>query len=267
MPIPLPSVPVHTFRWGDQQILTQTFGTDAGMPIVLVHGIGLGRRVLLPLTRVLSARHRVTVLDLPGFGDSPRPRRALDLADTGRFVARVAEACAGPHILIGHSMGAQVVAEAARLSSAVRAAVLIGLTVDPAARTVGAQLRRFCADLLLESPGVLAVGGRSYLRTGPIWFVKKLRPTLHQRIEDVLPAIPVPTLVLVGSRDRVSPVSWSRAAAALLPVGTLSVLPGKGHETMIRDPLPAAKRIEDFLSSLESQKAGRLAEPPAAPRR
>lgn len=52
---------------------------DAGRDIVFVHGLGVSGRYLVPTARLLLGDARVHVPDLPGFGLSGGPRRALDI--------------------------------------------------------------------------------------------------------------------------------------------------------------------------------------------
>jgi pimeloyl-ACP methyl ester carboxylesterase len=47
--------------------------------VVLVHGLGLSGRYMLPVAACLAARYRVLRPDLPGFGDSGHPARVLDV--------------------------------------------------------------------------------------------------------------------------------------------------------------------------------------------
>jgi pimeloyl-ACP methyl ester carboxylesterase len=50
------------------------------MPLVLVHGVAVSHRYLMPLAAELSPHHPVHVVDLPGFGLSTKPPKALDVA-------------------------------------------------------------------------------------------------------------------------------------------------------------------------------------------
>ena len=51
-----------------------------GPPVVLVHGLGLSGRYMLPVADRLAPRYPVYLPDLPGFGDSAKPARALDVS-------------------------------------------------------------------------------------------------------------------------------------------------------------------------------------------
>lgn len=217
---------------------------------VLVHGIGMGRSVFLDAARHLRRHGRVVAVDLPGYGEAPEPERTPTIERMADLVAAfLAERVAGRIVLVGHSMGSQVAAEVvARHPGIVSCLVLVAPTVDRARRRPLVQLARLALDLLGESPRVWAAGAREYLRAGP-HLRRKLRAMLAHRPEDAYPRVGVPVLVLRGERDPVSPRPWCSLAAGLLPDATLVEIPGRGHETLIRDGAPAAARILAFALS------------------
>ncbi|MBW9092242.1 alpha/beta hydrolase [Microbacterium jejuense] len=220
-----------------------------GTPVyVLVHGIGMGRTVFADLARHLGDGEVIAV-DLPGFGEAPEPARVLTMERTADLVAAYLRArVAGRAVLIGHSMGAQVVLEVAvRHPDVVERIVLIGPTVDPSARTAPRQLGRLLRDIAVESPRVIVRGAREYVRAGP-HLRAKLRAMLIHRPEDVLARAHVPALVIRGEEDLVAPRAWCRRVAAGLPDGRYAEVAGHGHETMIRDAAPAARLITAFAA-------------------
>ena len=132
-----------------------------GSPLVLVHGLGLSGRYMLPVAEALARHHPVYLPDLPGFGDSAKPDRALD-------VPGLAEALAGwiraaglePVALLGNSFGCQIIADlAARHPRLVERAVLQGPTTPPQDRpwlrqfVVWRQNQPFNPDRSRRSPG------------------------------------------------------------------------------------------------------------------
>ncbi|MDL5351516.1 alpha/beta hydrolase [Microbacterium sp. zg-YB36] len=235
---------VTTFTHGGAQLVVAERGTG-GRTFLLVHGIGMGRRVFGDLVEQLSPHGRVVAVDLPGYGAAEEPIRIPTierLADLLAAYLAAEDRPDGDTIAIGHSMGSQVVAElAARHPGAVDRVVLIGPTVDPAARSALAQLGRLAHDLLVESPTVLLLGAREYVRAGP-HLRRKMRAMLVHRPELVYPRVTVPGLVIRGELDVVCPPAWCRQVATALRAPLVEIS-GHGHETMIRDAAPAARAI------------------------
>jgi len=151
-------------------------------------------------------------------------------------------------VLIGHSMGAQIAIEVAvRHPATVDRLVLMGPSNDPAARSAWGQFGRLVRDLAIESPKVIAVGAREYIRAGP-HLRAKFRAMLAHHPEDVFAQVTVPTLVLRGEDDIVASRSWCRQMVEEIPDARLSEVAGHGHETMIRDASHAAILIREFVA-------------------
>ncbi|MGN8553926.1 UNVERIFIED_CONTAM: alpha/beta hydrolase [Microbacterium sp. SLM126] len=239
--------PARRFTFAGATLVVERRGS--GEPIyVLIHGIGMGRTVFSDLVEHLGGTGEVVSVDLPGYGEAPEPERVLTMERTADLVAAyLAANVREPAVVIGHSMGAQVALEiAARHPASVSKLVLVGPTVDPSARTGPRQLGRLLHDLAVESPRVIVLGAREYVRAGP-HLARKFRAMLAHRPEDVLPRVSAPTLVLRGENDVVAPREWCAHMAAALPDGRLAEVPGHGHETMIRDAAPAAALIQRFV--------------------
>ena len=151
-------MPIFTSRFTSVSgVLTHDRRNDAaGLPIVLVHGLAVSHRYLMPTASALARLgHPVLVPDLPGFGRSAKPGTAWDVDRHARHLAAwldtlgVDRAC-----LAGHSFGAEVVARlAARRPDLTAALVLAGPTADPVARSRTGLVRRFLVDMLVEAPG------------------------------------------------------------------------------------------------------------------
>ncbi|WP_353828747.1 alpha/beta fold hydrolase [Agromyces sp. SYSU T0242] len=234
------------FRRGDA--VTVITESGAGRPtFVLVHGIGMGHRYWSDLADALAREGRVLALDLPGFGDAPEPPSPHSMRESGEHLAALVEAerDGGPVVLVGHSMGTQVVAEAAaQRPELVDAVVLIAPTVNPRERSALMQGIRLLEDPSLTRPKVIALGLHSYLQAGPRWYFRKLRCMLEHRIELVLPDVRAPALVVRGEHDRLAPRGWAEQVARLLPYGRYVEVADRGHETMVT----AGAHVADLVS-------------------
>ena len=128
---------------------------------------------------------KTIALDLPGYGEAPEPARVLTVERTADLVAAYLRSRRiGPAVIVGHSMGTQIALEVAvRHPDLVDRIVLIAPTVNPRERTAAQQILRLAQDLLVESPRVMFVGAREYLRAGP-HLRRKFRAMLVHRPEE-----------------------------------------------------------------------------------
>lgn len=239
---------IGEFTHAGATLVHEDFGTGA-RPVVLLHGIGMGRSVYLDLTEHLDGR--IIGIDLPGFGEAPEPPRTLTMERHADLVAaflhsrRIDDA-----VILGHSMGSQIAVEVAvRHPDVVSALVLAGPTVNSASRTVRAQAGYLLWDLLRERPTVIWRGAREYLRGGP-HLLRKMRATIAHRPELVYPLVRVPTLVLRGQRDPLAPMTWCREIVDAIPDARFEEIPDHGHGTLISESGGAAATISAFIAGL-----------------
>jgi pimeloyl-ACP methyl ester carboxylesterase len=203
-------------------------------PLVLLHGIGVGPDYLRPLARELAPGHDVRVPQLPR---EPMP------------MERLADALVPllPGAVVANSMGCQVAVELAiRRPELVPSLVLIGPTLDPSRRSLPRLVGGFVLDGLREPPSLWWLIARDYARMGP----RRLAGTAHfartHRIEQRLPLVEAPTLVLRGEHDGLVSRRWCEEAAALLPHGRFADVPG-AHATHYTHPSIVAPKVEHHL--------------------
>ena len=229
-------------------LVYEDFGSG-DRPIVLLHGIGMGRSVYLDLTQHLEGR--IIGLDLPGFGEAPEPERTLTMERHADLVAAfLSSRGIGDAVVLGHSMGSQIAAEVAvRHPEVVSALVLAGPTVNSASRNIRAQAGYLLWDLLRERPVVLWRGAREYLRGGPN-LLRKMRATIAHRPENAYPRVRVPVLVVRGQRDPLAPMKWCREIVDMVPDARFMEIPDHGHGTLISDSGGASTIITEFVQGL-----------------
>ena len=115
-----------------QQIRYDTFGVGRQV-LVFVHGGMCDRTYWAAQTAALPTEYCAITLDLPGHGESGRSRTLWSIEGFGDDVARTVRAAGADHVvLIGHSMGALVVIEAARrLGSSVVGVLVVDFLHQP----------------------------------------------------------------------------------------------------------------------------------------
>ena len=240
----------HFVRVGGLRLHARVGGLDRdGAPLVLVHGLGVSGRYLEPLARELASAMPVLVPDLPGFGRSGRPRRVPDVAGLAGALADWLEAVSVARaVVLGNSMGCQVAVELAlREPARVAGLVLVAPTVDPRARGWLRQGRRLLADSAREPPSLLRIIAREYATFGLRRLAATARFALADRIEDKLPRVQAPALVIRGGRDPLVPQRWAEEAASLLPRGRLAVVPGEPHACHYTAPRAVAELVRTLV--------------------
>ena len=233
------------------RVSKRSFAADR-IPIVFVHGLGVSMRYMEPTMALLAQEHPVAGLDMPGFGRSATPRRAFSVRELADALEQWLDIRnLGPALFVGNSFGCQVIVECATRSPARAVGLVLNApTMDPAHRTVFGQFVRVIADIPRE-PVLLAMHvALDYLRVGPFRLTATLRTALADRIEEKLPHLAVPTLVVCGARDPVVTAEWGDQVARLVGSqrdgasgGTLRVIPGAAHALPYDDPETFAESI------------------------
>jgi pimeloyl-ACP methyl ester carboxylesterase len=219
------------------------------LPVVCVHGLLVSSRSMTPTARQLAMTTRVAAVDLPGFGRSDDPPAPLDIpALADALVAWMDAAGLTPAVLLGNSLGCQVITEAAvRYPAHVERLVLLGPTVDARHRGLVQQVARLLLDFTREPLDSALVVARDFLDGGVGQLVWTARYGLRDRIERTLPLIQAPTLVVRGGRDPLVPQRWAETVTRLLPDGRLVVIPGVGHAVNYNSPEAVARTVRAFM--------------------
>lgn len=226
-----------------------------GVPIVFVPGLGVSTRYMEPTMTRLAGVFPVAGLDLPGFGRSESPPRPFSLAEHAQTLTHWLDARGiGPAILVGNSYGCQVIVECvARTPERAVGLVLNAPTMDPAHRNALTMLARVLTDAPREPWRLAVLVTRDYLRAGPRRLLATLGHALADRIEEKLPGIAQPTLVVCGARDPVVTVRWASECARLVGLehpgaagGTMQCVATAAHALPYDDPATFAAIIVNF---------------------
>ena len=231
-----------------------------GAPVVLVHGYGVSGRYMLPLARSLAPFVSVFAPDLPGYGRSQRPPSPLGIVDLAAALAGWLDA-AGLECpaFVANSMGCQIVTElAVRLPGRVGPLVLVGPTVDPQRRGARHQLLGGLRDAAREPRSLLGLAARDDVVVGVGALLATARSALADRIEQRLPLILQPAVVVRGENDGFVGERWAENAAALLPRGRLVVVPGEPHAVHYTRPDLIARIVHKLLIEEGEQASSQL---------
>jgi 2-hydroxy-6-oxonona-2,4-dienedioate hydrolase len=245
-----------TSRWvqaGEHRIHTRVsvpVPEHRGRPtLVLVHGLVISSLYMVPTAVRLAPHFRTLAPDLPGFGLSSKPSRVLDIPEMADALADWMSAVGlDSAVLVGNSLGCQLSVDlAARYPARVRAMVLAGPTMDPAARSAPRQIGRWLVDWLQERPSLAAAHARDYYEAGLRRAWRTFRHALNDPVEEKLPQVHCPTLVLRGARDPIVPQSWVDLMTRRLPNARQTVIPGGPHVVNYSTPREFARIVRAFV--------------------
>lgn len=222
-----------------------------GRNYVMVHGVGVTSAYFEPLATELADAGPAWLVDLPGYGASPKPDRDVTLADHARILGATLDAAGIENpVLIGHSWGCQVITELVDQRPDISdRLVLLAPTINPARRQPLVALLDLLRNGLVEPPRSDVYGLYNYFFTGRArYFLRQIPHMLGDRIEVRLARIATPSLIVVGDRDPIVPHDWAEKAATLLENGRLEVVPG-AHVIMFTAAAEIAGLIESFVAA------------------
>jgi pimeloyl-[acyl-carrier protein] methyl ester esterase len=244
-----------------------------GEPLVLWHGWGMNLRVFDGIRDALSGQYQLIATDLPGHGRSPWPADADDARQLELLLEPVPQGAS----LLGWSLGGQwALRAAAAMPKKIRRLVLVCTTprfvqsadwphglppavlAEFAARLKG-QYRQTIRDFLeLQVRGssnaedVRATLLQALLIHGEAQ-PEALEAGLHllatNDLRQLATTINVPTLLISGQRDRVTPPAAAAALAQMMPDCRLLELARAAHVPFLSHPAPLLEALQKFLAS------------------
>ncbi|MFJ4254680.1 alpha/beta fold hydrolase [Microbacterium sp. NPDC090003] len=212
-------------------------------PFVLVAGLGVAASYFEFLAPTLAERGDVYALDLPGFAGMERPHgRTPSVA----FFADQVEAVLDHYgfddpVLIGHSMGAQIVTEVLTRRSSVTHAVLVSPVVNEAEATPFRQAVRFVQSATRESFHLAIIAVSAYLLCGPAYFLRVLPHVLRYRITERIAEVESALLLIRGEYDTTSPRRFHSRLVAAAPSAARWEIEGAAHSIINAHAVGVAK--------------------------
>jgi pimeloyl-ACP methyl ester carboxylesterase len=237
---------------------TLSKGPQGAPALVLVHGAGGSRLLWPPKLRRLPG---VTVytLDLPGHGRSGGQACDTVAGYAEAVVAFLDEVRIARAVIAGHSLGGAIaltlvldfpdrvaglvlVASGARLR--VAPAILEGVHLDceGVVELVSRSVWSPAAD-----PALVERGRRALLEAGPAALLNDFTACDRFDVLERLGEIKVPTLVIAGSADVLTPLKYARFLAEHIPAARCEIVAGAGHMVMLERPAEVARVVRGFL--------------------
>lgn len=238
---------VHVERYG------------AGEKVVFIHGSGWSSRMWYRQKDRLEPSMEVILLDLPGHGESPGD--GCDTVEEYRDVTyrAIGRLDAEKFYVAGHSLGGAIaISLALSYPEEIKGLILIG---------TGAKLRvlpRILEGLKTgKKEAVEGVSALAFAESASSALRKRgFDETMKCRTEvvyndflacdrfdamDSVASLAVPTLILCGTEDRLTPPKYSSYLNQAIPASTLVLVKGAGHMAMMERPGRVNKAIEGFV--------------------
>jgi 3-oxoadipate enol-lactonase len=239
--------------------------TDAEPAILFLHGVGSDKSVWRPQLDHFRRRNSAIAIDYPGYGESELIEGATrDDYARAAFAALDAMGRERAHVC-GLSLGG-VVAIAMHALGPERCLSLVladSFAVHPDGQAIyergvaGSRDLRAMAetrvDMLLAQPADPAV------RSEVVETMAKIDPAAYRIGAEAVwladqreraGAIDVPTLVICGSEDKVTPPALSRELADLIPGARYTEIGGAGHLSNLERPDAFNRLLDEFIADV-----------------
>jgi len=260
-----------------RQINDISFSFDdrgSGIPLVLLHGFPLDRRMWGEQMADSSLRSRMIAIDLPGFGQS-LPPVSFTMPSLARSIRELlSQLDALPCVLTGLSMGGYIALNFAHeFQSELRGLILVDTRAE-ADTPQGKENRQKMIDLVrakgsaaiadqmqpkLLSPDTMAHRPnqvralRQMMEAVPAQTIEHALSAMRDRpdMTEVLTSIKTPTLVLVGDADEITPPAVAQSMQKKMPNAELVIVQGAGHMSPLEQPAQVNRAIRNFLARID----------------
>jgi pimeloyl-ACP methyl ester carboxylesterase len=238
-------------------------GTEKDPSLLFIHGAGGNGEIWEGQVAFFEGKHSIFRLDLPGHGRSD-PGGADRISSYAQWARLSSERLFAkrPFVLVGHSMGGAVVLELGlNPPDGLKGIVVVGSGAKLAVTRAIFQMLSENPEAFFETIDRFAFSSAAptVLRERFVRMARQCPPPVifsdfqacdHFDIRNRLPEIHIPTLVLCGEEDQLTPVKYSRYLHENITASRLIVIPKAGHVVMVEQPDTLNRAIESFLDTL-----------------
>lgn len=222
-----------------------------GKDIILLHGWGQNIEMMKPIGDMLSSNYKITILDLPGFGESDEPKYAWTLKDYSDMLEQlVNELNIKKPIIMGHSFGGRVAIYYSSYHSITKL-VLFGSPVRPERSTNSIKVKVLKYLKQLPGMGKIAermkkyIGSRDYKAASTI-MRQVLVNVVNQDLSEYAKQIEEPTLLIWGDNDLEASIDDARLLENIMIDAGVVVLPGT-HYAYLENLPQVINILNNFL--------------------
>ena len=247
---------------------------EGNVPVIFIHGFPFDKSMWQGQLEFLQSAYRVIAFDIRGFGKSTdeNPSLSIDLfADD--LIAFMDQSNIEKAVICGLSMGGYITLNAyERFPDRFEALILAD--TQCIADTAEAKEKRYKTISKIEANGVTDFNEnfiksvfyedsftnkkevveelRSVVFSNPEHIIQRGLAAIAERSEtcSTLDKITIPTLIICGKEDSVTPLAQSEAMKKAISGATLKVIDNAGHVSNLEQPHEFNKHLSDFLKAI-----------------
>lgn len=262
------------FKYDGQDISYSISGTGNATSIVLIHGFPFSREMWKPQVEFLEKKYQVITYDLRGHGKSGEGEGQYFMEYfVDDLIALMDHLKISSSVICGFSMGGYIALRAIERNPEKFKGLILADTKSEADSNE-AKLKRAAGLRVVKSQGV-ATFAEGFLKGALAPETFSANPDLVEKLKLIilsnkpigicgallalacrtdtsasLSKISVPTLILVGEKDAITPPSVSEVMKEKIARSKLEVIPGAGHLSNLENSKDFNKKLDEFLSKI-----------------
>ncbi|MEM4488556.1 MAG: alpha/beta hydrolase [Desulfurococcaceae archaeon] len=240
--------------------------------LLLIHGLGGSIKSWIPIFDSLAKRFHVIALDLPGFGRSDEIPGTYTMKHYANIVCSLMKSIGfHPAFLMGHSMGALIAIKTYLMcTEKIQGLILIDST--GISKTIVEKIKQYMGDRwnknrLKELYLDCILGKMGKLNESELdeWlnslkdpkFYRAYMSCLNSMLKEIihvndLRKVKVPTLIIWGSEDKLTPVEDGIKLSKLITMSKFILIEGAGHVPHSEAPEVVLQLVTNFISGLKA---------------
>jgi 3-oxoadipate enol-lactonase len=239
----------------------------SGDAIIFLHGVGSDKSVWDGQLEYFSRKWRAISLDYPGYGDSDLPEGSLTREDIGRYLFGAMDGLGikSAHV-VGLSMGGVMALEMVRQQPARPRSLTLADTFakHPDSDRILERIQKAMASMSMREFAqarvsvLVAPNASDALKQEVVETMAKIDKRTYAwssvavwtaDYRNDLPGIKIPTFIVVGEHDQVTPRALSEELHQGIPGSKLEIISGAGHIANRDTPDAFNRLVEEFIST------------------